>query len=368
MEWGLARNSMFRPSVKNQRAPVLSSPQVLMTPHTTSFGSLSVLAAIGIVMLVPGAEALGGGPDSLTTTFNSNNGLDGNIFDVHAVKDIQIVGFDGNFNSGSGTVEVYTYPGSSSGHEGSSAGWTLVASGAINSAGTDIPTPLPFTVDIQIAAGETMGFYITAASAPGVRYTNGTGTGPAAQNADLIIDEGFGLAYPFGGSYSPRTWNGTIYYYSEVGEPYCFGDLSGNVCPCGNVGPPEAGCMHSGGTGGRLVGGGSTDAEVDTFTAVATDLPPNKTALLFAGTTQLGNGNGLIFGDGFRCAGGTIRRFGVRQSDSLGNVSWGPGLVSQGELGAGDTRNFQVWYRDIGTSSPCGWGFNLTNGLSVTFQ
>ena len=126
--------------------------------------------------------------------------------------------------------------------------------------------------------------------------------------------------------------------------------------------------MNSGGMGGKLIGGGSTSADADNFTAIATDLPPNKTALLFAGTSQLGGGNGLIFGDGFRCAGGTIQRFGVRQSDSSGNASWGPGLVKIGGLVAGDTRNFQVWYRDIGFLSPCGWGFNLTNGLKVTFQ
>jgi hypothetical protein len=33
---------------------------------------------------------------------------------------------------------------------------------------------------------------------------------------------------------------------------------------------------------------------------------------------------------------------------------------------SGDTRYFQTWYRDP-SGGPCGAGFNLTNGMELTF-
>ncbi len=96
-------------------------------------------------------------------------------------------------------------------------------------------------------------------------------------------------------------------------------------------------------------------------------MPPAKSALLFAGTIRVNGGAGLPFGDGLRCAGGSIRRLGVRSTGAAGAASWGGGLSSLGGWSAGDLRTFQVWYRDdlVGT---CGSGFNLTQGLEVTFR
>jgi len=44
-------------------------------------------------------------------------------------------------------------------------------------------------------------------------YTDGTAVGAvAASNGDLQILQGTGKEYPFGTSFTPRVWNGTIYY------------------------------------------------------------------------------------------------------------------------------------------------------------
>ncbi len=93
--------------------------------------------------------------------------------------------------------------------------------------------------------------------------------------------------------------------------------------------------------------------------------PPSKPALLFAGTAQTGGGNGTLFGDGLLCVGGQIQRQQVITLSASGAAAWSPGLASSNGWGAGDVRNFQVWYRD--TTSPCGSAFNLSQGVQVQF-
>ena len=54
-------------------------------------------------------------------------------------------------------------------------------------------------------------------------------------------------------------------------------------------------------------------------------------------------------------------------------MTLGPGIVNLSSLFqvnfhilAGQTWNFQGWYRD--PNGPCGTQFNLTNGLAITFR
>jgi len=153
---------------------------------------------------------------------------------------------------------------------------------------------------------------------------------------------------------------------APVGVPYCRGDGTDGTCPCGNPGFPNEGCANSGGSGGLLQAEGSTIADADYVVFEASGLLSFQPALLFVGLNAINNGNGLVFGDGLRCAGGSVVRLGIQAPDSSGDASWGPGLGGMGGWGAGDTRRFQAWYRDPG--GPCGTGFNLTNGLEVVFS
>ncbi|MCB9915902.1 MAG: hypothetical protein H6828_12295 [Planctomycetes bacterium] len=151
-----------------------------------------------------------------------------------------------------------------------------------------------------------------------------------------------------------------------VGTAFCFGDGSGSFCPCGNNGNAGEGCANSTGVGAILFGTGSDSVSADDLVFNAQQLRPNQPALLFNGLNQVNGGNGSIFGDGLRCAGGSVKRMGVRVPDAGGNASWGPALSAVGVYTPGDTRSFQVWYRDPAIS-PCGSNFNLSNGVTITF-
>ncbi|HJP00554.1 MAG TPA: FG-GAP repeat protein [Planctomycetota bacterium] len=150
----------------------------------------------------------------------------------------------------------------------------------------------------------------------------------------------------------------------DAGTSYCFGD--GGSCPCGNSGGSGEGCANSSGAGGTAVASGSASVSADDLLLGAEGLLPGQPALLFSGMNAVNNGDGVLFGDGLRCAGGSVVRHGVLYPDSAGAAVWGHGLGVAGGWVSGDVRRLQVWYRDpIG--SPCGQLFNLTNGVEVHF-
>jgi len=171
-----------------------------------------------------------------------------------------------------------------------------------------------------------------------------------------------GLFYPVG------PWNTGIdnpRITSEIGTASCFGDGSGTACPCSNGASPGQGCANSTAAGASLDADGSTSVAADDLALVATHLPPHVSTLLIQGTQPARGGAGIAFGDGLRCVGGVIKRFPPRSSSPSGTVTFGPGLAAFGGWAAGQTENFQAWYRDHG--GPCGSGFNLSSARTITF-
>jgi hypothetical protein len=150
-----------------------------------------------------------------------------------------------------------------------------------------------------------------------------------------------------------------------LGTSYCTGDGSATVCPCSNP-STEGGCANSTGGGGILTAYGSASVSADDLSFAATGLIPSQPVLLFVGNNAVNSGAGNPFGDGLRCAGGSVRRLGVRFCDAAGSANWSAGLSSSGGWAAGDIQRFQGWYRDAG--GPCGATFNLTQGIELTFQ
>ncbi len=154
----------------------------------------------------------------------------------------------------------------------------------------------------------------------------------------------------------------------EPGVAFCFCD--GLNTPCANPGATGNGCQNSASSGGaNLSGSGVAALGADTVLLSATGLIPNQPGLYFQGVNAINSGQGVLFGDGLRCAGGSLVRLGVAMANSSGVSSTGgfsAPISVMGGVSAGDTRHYQLWYRDpVGTL--CGSGFNLSNGYLINW-
>ena len=127
------------------------------------------------------------------------------------------------------------------------------------------------------------------------------------------------------------------------------------------------GCLNSLGSGASLGFTGTASVANDSVVLTGSGMP-DSSALYFQGTTQAGTGAGTAFGDGLRCAAGSILRLGLKVN-SLGTSSYPSGadqsVSVRGALTAGATRHYQVWYRNAAAFCTAST-FNLTNGYSIT--
>jgi len=137
--------------------------------------------------------------------------------------------------------------------------------------------------------------------------------------------------------------------------------------------PPASYCVgapNSAGPGASIGWSGPQSVGANQAALTADGCPAAAFGVFYYGPQQIQ----VPFGDGFRCVGGggtgTFRLNPPIQTDGNGSVvraldfdqppmDAGPGAVQ-----AGDTWNFQYWYRDV----PAGLsGFNLTDGIAVAF-
>src|SRR6185436_18528442 len=100
---------------------------------------------------------------------------------------------------------------------------------------------------------------------------------------------------------------------------------------------------------------------------------PDAAALYFQGTTQVNGGNGNPFGDGLRCAGGTIVRLATKINQGGGSSYpeiFDMPLAMRGGIGIGtgpQTRTYQIWYRNAANFCTTDT-FNLTNAYKLIWQ
>src|SRR5205085_10369219 len=135
---------------------------------------------------------------------------------------------------------------------------------------------------------------------------------------------------------------------------------------------PGRGCATSRNpVGGLLWANGNASSSNDTVKLTASGMPSNTTALVFQGTGPVNAGLGAVFGDGLRCAGGSVVRL-MQRMTLCGNREWGngvpgdPTISSIGGVTTPGVRIYQVWYRNAAvfcTSST----FNLTNGYRIAW-
>jgi hypothetical protein len=153
---------------------------------------------------------------SLTTTYDCCLGQEGNMFDVLvADNDLYVTGFDVNLGYGNYDLALYSIDGTWQGSENTAANWSLLSTTTVSSTGPGVATYADFD-DFWLSANSSTGLYITLTNNldTGVMYySNGSAVGNLwAANSDLQLLEGIGIEYAFGTTYSPRGWNGTVYY------------------------------------------------------------------------------------------------------------------------------------------------------------
>jgi len=154
------------------------------------------------------------------------------------------------------------------------------------------------------------------------------------------------------------------------GAIFCSGDGSAAACPCGNASTGPEGCINSVNTGGRLRGIGAASVGADTLELWVSGPSEGSNVLFIQGSSAVAGGAGLAFGDGLRCAGGSVVRLGVQpvsfgwaRYPAAGNAP----ISARGLVLPGSTRHYQAWYFDspglCGVPAP-----NWTNGYSVVWQ
>jgi hypothetical protein len=149
--------------------------------------------------------------------------------------------------------------------------------------------------------------------------------------------------------------------------PFCF--CPGPLGPCGNN-DASAGCRNSTGQGALMGAAGSTSVGLDNLVLTTTQMPTFKQCITIMSATPIAP---LVFGDGRRCVGGTLSRFGVQNTGPLGTTAIGPGLSAYSIANfpavnwivAGSTFGFQSWYRD--PTGPCGGFTNISSAIRATF-
>ncbi|MED6333981.1 MAG: plastocyanin/azurin family copper-binding protein [Planctomycetota bacterium] len=241
-----------------------------------------------------------------------------------------------------------------------------------------------FPQEVTISVGDTVRWIWQSGDHTVTEGTDGTLNGNEAFHSlltasvpvvDVVFDPALLANFPMPGNrydyqclpHAGFGMSGAVTVLEGPGTGFCSCDGSGTAPPCANAGQAGRGCANSANSqGSRLISEGSGSVGADDLAFSAESMLAGQPALLFSGENAINGGSGVPFGDGLRCAGQNVRRLGVDFPDALGSAHWGPGLSAAGGWGAGDTRFFQGWYRDP-QFSPCGSGFNLTNGVAVTF-
>jgi hypothetical protein len=108
---------------------------------------------------------------------------------------------------------------------------------------------------------------------------------------------------------------------------------------------------------------------VDTVVLLGSGMP-DTSVLYFQGTQPANGSNGNAFGDGLRCAAGTVVRLGTKTNAAGASqypAGGDPPISARGHVAAGDVRHYQAWYRNAAS-----WcqpdTFNLTNGCTLTWR
>lgn len=130
-------------------------------------------------------------------------------------------------------------------------------------------------------------------------------------------------------------------------------DAAANYCPTTG---------NSFGAGAVLGTSGSKSVQANDLVLTATGVAPTQFGIFFYGQNQ----TSAPVAGGTLCVGGPFFRLGVTQASATGDVVYALDLNAPpdpaGQIQAGQTWNFQLWYRD-----PAGAGSDFSDALSIPF-
>jgi hypothetical protein len=164
-------------------------------------------------------------------------------------------------------------------------------------------------------------------------------------------------------------------YLEGLQSSYCSAGFDGVIgCPCANQGVVGAGCNNSHNTGGAVLSSsGIGSLANDSLLFLQSGELPTSLSIFLQGNANIPAG--VFFGDGVRCAGGTLKRLFTHNAVS-GTVTAPSGSdsavhVRSAALGdtisAGTYRFYQVYYRDPNLTF-CPSGFNVGNARQVAWS
>ena len=210
-------------------------------------------------------------PGSLTTHFNGGNGFAGNTFDITPLVDMEITGMDfhARFAARQSDIAVYYKVGTSVSFEQDATAWTLLARGSnTNTNGPGMGSFVDLSGNgVTFAAGALCGIYMdneNYAVSGGISYTNGASTPEVYRNNDLVLEAYSGTrspAFTAGAPFTPRVWNGTLYYEAGAAGPSLSvaNLVAGSTCTLSVAGAnPGATCIIA----YSVAGGGPTNTPV----------------------------------------------------------------------------------------------------------
>lgn len=181
-----------------------------------------------------------------------------------------------------------------------------------------------------------------------------------------------GTASPLFGIAWGDLWDqilGCVYAPPIFGE-FCQTTATGTECPCHNQGN-GFGCNNSHNTGGaRLLASGTPSLQADTLSFTQSWEWNNTSSILLQGTSS---NSPVVFGDGVRCVGGTLKRLYTVNANSGGAAYYPPPSAPSvsarsAALGytipLGSMTYYQVYYRDANLTF-CAGGYNTGTAISV---
>lgn len=171
--------------------------------------AISVIGATLVALTLSTTAAMAA---TLSTGLTQNNGQRGIMFNVSTGANALVLeSLQTDFYSGTADYEIYYTVGDFTAVENTPSAWTLLdtLSGFIGTSGLQ---SWDF-VDLLMPANETIGLYVTNTSGGGINYADGTVVGSTlATDGALTIFGGVGRSYPFGVTFTPRDFVGSLDY------------------------------------------------------------------------------------------------------------------------------------------------------------